>query len=100
MPVNFHGRCFFPETAADTKDKYYYEIHDDAFRKAEFISRCNCLSQNGIAFEQLDIVASKMSGNEATAALNKARQALFQSIGNDSSNLLDDAMIKIRMKYF
>lgn len=82
--VNFHRPCFFPETITDTKGKerkkYRYEHMMTPFEKLKSLPDATLYLKPGMTFEQLDAVASRMSDNDAAAALNKARQALFQSI--------------------
>lgn len=84
--VNFHRPCFFPETVTDAKGKerkkYRYEHMMTPFDKLKSLPDATRYLKPGITFEQLDAVASRMSDNEAAAALNKARQALFQSIAD------------------
>ena len=84
--VNFHRPCFFPETVTDTKGKerkkYRYEHIMTPFEKLKSLPDVALYLKPGITLEQLDAAASGMSDNDAAAALNKAREALFQSIAN------------------
>ena len=84
--VNFHRPCFFPETVTDAKGKerkkYRYEQMMTPYEKLKSLPEAAKHLKPGVTFEQLDANALKMSDNEAAAALNKARQQLFQSINN------------------
>jgi hypothetical protein len=84
--VNFHRLCFFPETVTDTKGqerkKYGYRHMMIPFEKLKSLPEATLSLKPGITLEQLDAAASRMSDNEATAALNRARQALFQSMAD------------------
>ena len=82
--VNFHRPCFFPETITDAKGKerkrYRYEEMKTPYEKLKSLPNASQHLKPGVTFEQLDAIAAKMSDNEAAAALNKARQRLFQTI--------------------
>jgi len=82
--VNFHRPCFFPETITDAKGKerkrYRYEEMKTPYEKLKSLPKARRYLKPGVTFKQLDASAAKMSDNEAAAALNKARQRLFQSI--------------------
>ena len=52
------------------------------FEKLKPLPDATLYLKSGITSEQLDAVASRMSDNDAAAALNQARQALFQSIAD------------------
>ena len=82
--VNFHRPCFFPETVTDAKGKeqkrYRYEQMMTPYEKFKSLPKASQYLKRGVTFKQLDAVASMMSDNEAAAALNKARQRLFQAI--------------------
>ncbi len=84
--VNFHRSCFFPETVTDAKDqerkKYRYGHMMKPFEKLKSLPDAILYLKPGITLEQLDAAASRMSDNEAAAALNRARQALFQFIAD------------------
>lgn len=82
--VNYHRPCFFPETITDAKGKerkrYRYEEMKTPYEKLKSLSEASQYLKPDVTFEQLDAIASEMSDNEAAAALNKARQRLFQTI--------------------
>lgn len=61
---------------------YRYEHMMTPFDKLKSLPDATLYLKPGITLEQLDAVASRMSDNDAAAALNKARQALFQSIAD------------------
>jgi transposase InsO family protein len=82
--VNFHRPCFFPETITDAKGKerkrYRYEEMKTPYEKLKSLPKASRYLKDGIAFKQLDAIASVMSDNEAALALNNARRRLFQAI--------------------
>jgi hypothetical protein len=82
--VNFHRPCFFPETITDAKGKerkkYHYKDMNTPYEKFKSLPNACKYLKLGIAFEQLDAQATKMSDNDAALALNKARKKLFQAI--------------------
>ncbi len=84
--INFHRPCFFPETITDAKGKerkkYRYEHMMTPYEKLKSLPDAALYLKPDITFEQLDTNASKISDNDAAAALNKARQKLFQSIAD------------------
>lgn len=84
--VNFHRPCFFPETVTDAKGKerkkYRYERMMTPYEKLKSLPDATSHLRLGVTFEQLDAIASRMSDNDTAAALNRARQRLFQSISN------------------
>jgi hypothetical protein len=84
--INFHRPCFFPETITDAKGKerkkYRYEHMMTPYEKLKSLPDAALYLKPDVTFEQLDANASKISDNDAAAALNKARQKLFQSIAD------------------
>lgn len=82
--VNFHRPCFFPDTVIDAKGKqrkrYLYDQMMTPYEKLKSLSKASQYLKRGVTFKQLDAIASTMSDNDAVAALNKARQRLFQTI--------------------
>ncbi|MBI4002291.1 MAG: integrase [Nitrospira defluvii] len=82
--VNFHRPCFFPETVTDStgkeRKKYRYEQMMTPHEKLKSLPKASQYLKPDVTFKQLDVIASKISDNEAAAALNKARQRLFQAI--------------------
>lgn len=82
--VNFHRPCFFPETITDAKGKerkrYRYEEMKTPYEKLKSLPKASRYLKDGVAFKQLDAIASGMSDNEAALALNNARRRLFQAI--------------------
>ena len=50
------------------------------YEKLKSLPKASQYLKGGVTFKQLDAIASMMSDNEAAAALNKARQRLFQAI--------------------
>ena len=75
--VNFHRPCFFPETVTDSKGKerkkYRYEQMMTPYEKLKSLPKASTYLKPGVTFAQLDAIASRISDNEAAAALNKAR---------------------------
>lgn len=82
--VNFHRPCFFPKTITDAKGKerkkYRYEDMMTPYEKFKSIPEASKYLKDGIALEQLDAQAAKMSDNDAASALNSARKKLFRDI--------------------
>ena len=82
--INFHRPCFFPETILDAKGKerkrYRYAQMMTPDDKLKSLPDAAGHLKPGVTFEHLDVIASRMSDNAAAAALNTARQRLFQSI--------------------
>lgn len=82
--VNFHRPCFFPKTITDAKGKerkkYRYEDMMTPYEKFKSIPEASKYLKDGIALEQLDAQAAKMSDNDAASALNSARKKLFSDI--------------------
>ena len=82
--INFHRPCFFPETILDAKGKerkrYRYAQMMTPDEKLKSLPDAAGHLKPGVTFEHLDVIASRMSDNAAAAALNTARQRLFQSI--------------------
>lgn len=82
--VNFHRPCFFPETVTDAKGrerkKYRYEEMKTPYEKLKSLPEASQYLKPGVTFKQLDAQAAILSDNDAAAALNKARQQLFQYI--------------------
>ena len=82
--VNLHRPCFFAEIITDAKGKerkkYRYEQMMTPYEKLKSLPDAASYLKPGVTFKQLDANASRMSDNDAAAALNKARQRLFQFI--------------------
>ncbi|MEQ1837842.1 MAG: hypothetical protein ABL858_05850, partial [Candidatus Nitrotoga sp.] len=82
--VNFHRPCFFPKTITDAKGKerkkYRYDDMMTPYEKFKSIPEASKYLKDGIALEQLDAQAAKMSDNDAASALNSARKKLFSDI--------------------
>ena len=82
--INFHRPCFFPETIMDAKGKerkrYRYAQMMTPYEKLKSVATTAWHLKPGITFTHLEAYATRMSDNEAAAALNTARQRLFQSI--------------------
>jgi transposase InsO family protein len=82
--VNFHRPCFFPETFTDKKGKerkrYLYANMMTPYEKLKSLPNAAQYLKPNIAFATLDEQARKLSDNDAVAALNNAKNKLFQTI--------------------
>ena len=83
--INFHRPCFFPEIIIDSKGKerkrYKYEDMMTPYEKLKSLQKNpDQYLKPGVTSDKLDALAKAISDNDAAAALNKARQALFRSI--------------------
>ncbi len=86
--VNFHRPCFFAESVTDAKGKTRkrYRLQDmmTPYEKLKSLPTASAFLKPGIAFEQLDKIATAHSDNAAAERLNAARKKLFQSINRRS----------------
>lgn len=82
--LNFHRPCFFPELIIDTKGKqrkrYRYQHMSTPYEKFKSLINATQYLKAGITLDVLDAQASQMSDNDAAAALQQAKQLLFQII--------------------
>ena len=82
--LNFHRPCFFPETTLDAKGKqrkrYRYQHMSTPYEKFKSLPDAGQYLKAGIAFDALDAQADYLSDNDAAAALQQAKQLLFQTI--------------------
>ncbi len=82
--VNLHRPRFFPETIADAKGKECkrdrYEEMKTPYEKLKSLPSASQYLKPGIAVEQRNAQAARMSDNDAAVALNHARRTLFQAI--------------------
>ena len=82
--LNFHRPCFFPETTLDAKGKqrkrYRYQHMSTPYEKLKSLQEAAQYLKAGISFDALEAQAIQMSDNDAAAALQQAKQLLFQTI--------------------
>lgn len=82
--LNFHRPCLFPTETVDAQGRrrkhYRYEDLMTPYDKLKSLPEATHYLKLGMTFEQLDAIAYAMSDNEAARRLNRARNALFQSI--------------------
>ena len=82
--LNFHRPCFFPETTLDAKGKqrkrYRYKHMSTPYEKLKSLQEAAQYLKAGIIFDILDAQANHLSDNDAAAALQQAKQVLFQTI--------------------
>lgn len=82
--VNFHRPCFFAESVTDEKGKtrkrYRQKDMMTPYEKLKSLPKAADCLKPGVAFEDLDRLATAISDNEAAKRLNEARQKLFESI--------------------
>ena len=68
------------ECQGKERKKYRYEEMQTPYEKLKSLPKASQYLKPNVTFEQLDAIVSGISDNEAAAALNKARQRLFQAI--------------------
>jgi hypothetical protein len=82
--LNFHRPCFFPTEEFDAKGRvrkrYHYDQMMTPYDKLKSLPDAASFLKPGINFKSLDIIALRISDNDAARALNQARNQLFQSI--------------------
>lgn len=82
--LNFHRPCFFPETTLDAKGKqrkrYRYQHMSTPYEKLKSLPDAAQYLKAGITRDALDAQANYLSDNDAAAALQQAKQLLFQTI--------------------
>ena len=82
--LNFHRPCFFPDTTLDAKGKqkkhYRYQQMSTPYEKLKSLPEATQYLKPGITFDVLNTQATQMSDNDAAAALQQAKQLLFQTI--------------------
>lgn len=82
--LNFHRPCFFPETTLDAKGKqrkrYRYQHMSTPYEKLKSLPDAAQYLKAGITRDALDAQANYLSNNDAAAALQQAKQLLFQTI--------------------
>lgn len=82
--LNFHRPCFFPEITLDAKGKqkkrYRYQHMSTPYEKFKSLPQAVQYLKAGITFDILDAQANHLSDNDAAAALQQAKQLLFQTI--------------------
>jgi len=85
--VNYHRPCLYPTTTIDNKGrqkkKYEYKNMMTPYEKFKSLPEAESYLKEGIHFEDLDDIASKMSDNEAADFLQKQRKLLFKHIHED-----------------
>jgi len=82
--VNYHRPCFFAEVIVDEKGKqrkrYPYNQMMTPYEKLKSLPNASCYLKTSTSFKQLDLIANKISDNEAAERLQKAKYQLFQTI--------------------
>lgn len=82
--LNFHRPCFFPETIIDAKGKqkkrYRYQHMTTPYEKFKSLPEAAQYLKAGMTFDTLNARAMRMSDNDAAAAMQLAKQLLFQTI--------------------
>jgi len=82
--VNYHRPCLFPTTITDDKGKqkkkYKYEDIMTPYEKFKSLPKAHKYLKEGVSFQKLDDIATKMSDNEAADLLQKQRKILFKQI--------------------
>lgn len=82
--INFHRPCFFPETVTDSKGKqkkvYRYQNMMTPYEKLKSLSEAASFLKKGITFAILDVIAMRISDNQAAERMVEARSNLFDLI--------------------
>ncbi len=82
--INYHRPCFFPETVIDDKGKqrkqYHYKNMMTPYDKLKSLPDSEKYLKPGVSFEILDLVAMKISDNQAAKILKIERLKLFNQI--------------------
>jgi hypothetical protein len=82
--VNFHRPCFFAVSIIDCRGKvkktYPYQEVMTPYEKLKSLPQAQSYLKAGVALQQLDDIAHKMSDNEFAERMVKARSNLFQYI--------------------
>ena len=82
--LNFHQPCYFPTAYTDAQGKlrkrYRYEDMMTPNEKLKSLPQAQSSLKPDITFEQLDVIASECTDNEAARRLNQAWTELFQFI--------------------
>jgi hypothetical protein len=89
--INYHRPCLFPETITNDKGKeikkYPYKKVSTPYEKLKSLPNAKQFLKNGIDFKQLDLIANKISDNEAAKVLHFKRNLLFKLIFEQSKRL-------------
>lgn len=87
--INYHRPCFFAENKVDKKGKickrYLYENILTPYDKLKSLPNAAQYLQKGVAMEQLETEAMRLSDNEAAKRMKKARSQLFKQIFEQES---------------
>ena len=87
--INFHRPCYFPTIFTDDKGKqrkkYHYDMMMTPYEKLKSLDNAKDFLKKSLSFEQLDIVAYKVSDNKSANQLNLAKKRLFKQI-NEQKN--------------
>ena len=82
--INYHRPCFFPEIVIDDKGKqrkqYHYKNMMTPYDKLKSLPDSEKYLKPGVSFEILDLVAMKISDNQAAKILKIERLKLFNQI--------------------
>ena len=87
--LNFHRPCFFPTVYIDSKGKqrkkYKYENLMTPFEKLCSIKHVETYLKEGVSLQALQQYANAVTDTEAAAALQTARQQLFNKVFKESA---------------
>lgn len=82
--INYHRPCYFPTIITDDKGKqrktYHYDKMMTPYEKLKSLEQANDYLKQSLSFEQLDIVAYRISDNKAADKMNLAKKQLFKQI--------------------
>ena len=82
--LNYHRPCYFPTTITDDKGKqrkkYYYDKMMTPYEKLKSLNEAESFLKEELTFDQLDLVAYRISDNEFADQMNFAKKRLFKQI--------------------
>ena len=82
--LNYHRPCYFPTTITDDKGKqrkkYYYDKMMTPYEKLKSLNEAESFLKEKLTFDQLDLVAYRISDNEFADQMNFAKKRLFKQI--------------------
>ena len=82
--LNYHRPCYFPTTITDDKGKqrkkYHYDKMMTPYEKLKSLNEAESFLKEKLTFDQLELVAYRISDNEFADQMNFAKKRLFKQI--------------------
>jgi transposase InsO family protein len=81
--LNFHRPCGFATVTIDDKGRRRrkYETYQTPHERLRSLEKAGSYLRSGISLKTLDDIAARQTDNEAAAAMQEARHALFKTLG-------------------